>query len=133
MPERGSRADLVARKAALSEAITVLKREISYLDEDIRRIDGRVRRELTEAFFWEEVFPVLLKAGELTSAALRLELEEGGAVLDDRRFRTFLSRLRSRRWVELKERAKPGLRPVWHLTEGAMTEAKKRIDRQSPV
>ena len=128
MASGNSSVQLARRRARLAKALEILEVEIAEIDEEL---NGKSLRppELTEAFFWEQVFPRLLTGGEMTSAHLRRQLEEGGNLVDDKLFRTFLSRTRKRGLVSMRERQE-GQWPTWSLTEQAVSELKHRVTRK---
>jgi hypothetical protein len=107
----------------------MLRAEIAEVDQELALLGGRAHAALTDDFFWENVFPLLFGARELTSQQLRSELKRRDLVVNDGSFRVFLSRARSRGLLAMNEMKKGW--PRWSLTDQAFAEAKKRIDRGS--
>jgi hypothetical protein len=120
-----SRLAILERRARLLEAVRILQKEIACLDEEAARRTGRQKPELTEEFFWRNVFPVMVAEREIASGKLRRKLVESGLHVDDALFRTFLSRYRDKGFVELKGSISG--RPKWKLTEAAFQMAAGRV------
>lgn len=124
MESESTRSQLRARRARLFEIQRIIQTELEAVERELALLGGRAEASLTEDFFWEVVMPEML-GRELTSAELRKKVESSGEVLDERRFRTFLSRLRDRGFVEMRERT--NARPLWRVTEKAVGQTIKRI------
>jgi hypothetical protein len=117
------RRSLIESRNRIREAVTLLQAELVQLEKEIKGFERQEDTTLDVNFFFEAVLPVLSEnENGMTSGELRKELNSRSFHFNPAGFRTFLTRLKSRGLVDMKQRS---VGPsIWLLSEKARAQSK---------